>query len=1744
MLGTLPSTHRMAVRGLGLLRLWLAIVMILLSVAVVASPVWAAGTISLTNLNVAVSEDFDTLASSGTSSTVPNGWEFLESGTSASVNGLYTAGTGSSNTGDTYSFGATGSSDRALGALRSGTINTIIGAHFTNDTGSTITQLTISYTGELWRLGTTGRDDRIDFQYSLTATGLNTGAFVDVNELDVVTPDSSGTAGARDGNDPQFRTTVSHTITGLTIDPGASFWIRWVDFDASGADDGLAIDDFSLIPGGASSSTNPTGSATVTPASVDAGDTTLITVDVTPGTNPASTNLSVVANLAAIGGSINQTLYDDGTHGDVTSGDLTFSFEATVDAATAAGIYDLPITISDDEGRSSNTSVALTVTAPAGDAKVVISQVYGGGGNADATLKNDFIELYNAGTASQSLAGWSVQYASAAGTSWQVTTLSGVIAPGQYYLIQQAAGNGGTLDLPPPHAIGTIPMSATSGKVALVSSASPLSGACPIGNPLVVDFVGYGSANCFEGSGPTDLLSNTTAALRLGDGATDTDDNANDFEVGAPYPLHVDYAPSVLSTTPASNATDVAPASSIEITFSEPVVVTGSWFSIVCANSGSHTATVSGGPTVYTLNPDVDFDADEQCTVTLVASQISDVDSDDPPDTMAANYVWSFTTGSVAVCGSTFTPIYAVQGSGMSAAITGIVTVEGVVIGDFEGSGGLGGFYLQDPEGDNDPTTSDGIFVYTGGTDTVSVGQHVRVTGYARERFNLTSLNGANDNNAAVPAANITICGEGAEITPVEVTMPFPSSTYLERFEGMLVTLPQALTIAEYFDYERYGEIVLSYPDDIATLTGPKRFYTPTAIVAPGAPAAALAAEYELRKITLDDGLGVQNPNTLRHPNGQPFGINNSFRGGDKVQGVTGVLSYDFSLYRIQPTAPATYTAVNPRPAAPEDVGGRLKVGAFNTLNYFLTLDALDDSTNNDDPADNVCGGNANLDCRGADLSQPNEFPRQRAKLLQAIIGLDADVLGLNELENTPGVEPLADIVSGLNDILGPNTYAYIDTGTLGTDAIKVGIIYKPAKVTPVGNYAVLTSSVDPRFDESRNRPSLAQTFEEVGTGARFTVAVNHLKSKGSACAGDPDTGDGQGNCNGTRTNAARALVDWLASDPTGSGDPDFLILGDLNSYAQEDPIKAIIAGADDTLGTSDDWTNLIAHFQGLFAYSYVFDGQLGYLDHALANASIFPQVTGATDWHINADESDVYDYDTSFKPASQQAIYEENAYRTADHDPVLIGLNLTAPTPPNSAPVVVDDNYTVDANATLTVPGEGVLANDSDPDNDPLTAVLVSDVSNGVLTLNPNGSFTYTPSAGFVGTDSFTYQASDGELTSNVATVTITVQGQSGPPSIAPIDDLVPRGEVPVELCAQGTGWLYISVTDPDTPVNALTFSASSTNNALVGAGQVQVAALSSPANGFRVQVTPTNGQSGTAQVTLTVSDGTGSASYSFRVIVGTPANETLNGSDGPDIIFGMGGNDKLNGKGGNDMLCAPSGNVQLAGGAGADILVSGAGNDKLSGNDGNDMLFAGAGNDTLEGGNGDDWLEGDAGNDTLKGGPGNDSLFGGADNDTLEGSEGDDLLDGGDGKDALKGGDGNDTLRGGAGNDTLEGGNGDDTLYGDADDDTLKGGNGDDTLYGGDGKDSLEGGEGIDILYGDAGDDTLKGGNGNDLLYGGDGNDTLEGGNGDDELYGGDGNDTLKGGNGADFFDGGEGTDTASDFKANQGDTRINIP
>jgi uncharacterized protein len=709
-------------------------------------------------------------------------------------------------------------------------------------------------------------------------------------------------------------------------------------------------------------------------------------------------------------------------------------------------------------------------------------------------------------------------------------------------------------------------------------------------------------------------------------------------------PRVFDAAPEVDGTYPVSGATDFPVNANLTVSFNEPVNVSDPWYTLVCSVSGISgvSTTYSGGPTDFTIDPSGSLADGETCTLTILADAVTDQDGFDPPDNMVMNFVVGFSP--FDVCAQPYTPAYQIQGSGLSAAITGNVTTEGVVVGDFEGSSANSGFFLQDLNGDGDPATSDGIFVYTGSSDLVSAGQVVRVTGYARERFNQTTINGSNSNTAAVPAANIVQCGTGS-VPPVDVTLPFANADYPERYEGMLVRFPEPLVIAEYFNYDRFGEIVLAKP-----LNGETRPFTGTAIDAPGAPANARTLANSLSRITLDDNQSAQNPPVLRHPNGQPFSLSNRFRGGDTVQNAVGVLGYDFSLYRIFPTGPADYTATNPRPAEPEAVGGGLRVAAMNTLNFFVTADY---PTGN--PLDNKCGPANDVECRGWDSDQPTEFTRQRDKLLTALSGLNADVIGLNELENSTGVEPLESIVSGLPG------YDYIHTGTIGTDAIKVGMIYRPAVVTPVGDYKLLTTAVDPRFIDTKSRPSLAQTFEVIATGARFTVVVDHFKSKGSDCndIGDPDFGDGQGNCSQTRKAAAQALVDWIATDPTGSGDADYIIMGDLNSYAREESIDAIKAGADDTIGTYDDYTNLINKYQGIYAYSYTFDGQAGYLDHALSFPSLTAQVTGAADWHINSDEPDVLDYDTSFKPPAQDALYEVNPNRTSDHDPVVVGMDL-----------------------------------------------------------------------------------------------------------------------------------------------------------------------------------------------------------------------------------------------------------------------------------------------------------------------------------------------------------------------------------------------------------------------------------------------------------------------------------------------------
>ncbi|MEL6939979.1 MAG: ExeM/NucH family extracellular endonuclease [Cyanobacteria bacterium J06598_1] len=391
---------------------------------------------------------------------------------------------------------------------------------------------------------------------------------------------------------------------------------------------------------------------------------------------------------------------------------------------------------------------------------------------------------------------------------------------------------------------------------------------------------------------------------------------------------------------------------------------------------------------------------------------------------------------------------------------------------------------------------------------------------------------------------------------------------------------------------------------------------------------------------------------------GQPLSASNPLRGGDTVVGLTGVLSFDFDNYRIHNNEGVDFQPTNPRPAVPADVGGSLKLVSLNVLNFFTTVDQ----------ENNPGSGPSNLPPRGADSE--TEYARQLQKLVTAIALMDADILGLVELENEfgdtngDGQFAIGALVDALNEEMGEGTYAFVspeqsfaDTG----DAISVGAIYKPATVQVADGTSVETLTDEdlpalglsgPLFDgSSTNRAALAVTFEEVSSSARFTLSVNHLKSKGGSGSGDnADVNDGQGNFNGTRTRGAEAIAAWLATDPTGSGDADFMIVGDLNAYAKEDPIVAL-----EDLG----YTDLAAEFLGDDkTYSFVFDGQVGTLDYAMANETMRSQVTGATEWHINADEPDAIDYNLDFN--RDAALFDgQTPFRTSDHDPIIVGLDL-----------------------------------------------------------------------------------------------------------------------------------------------------------------------------------------------------------------------------------------------------------------------------------------------------------------------------------------------------------------------------------------------------------------------------------------------------------------------------------------------------
>ena len=895
-------------------------------------------------------------------------------------------------------------------------------------------------------------------------------------------------------------------------------------------------------------------------------------------------------------------------------------------------------------------ALSLALIPPSQSARALASEIFISE-YIEGTSNNKAIEIYNGTGAAVDLStgGYNLQmYFNGNATAGLTINLTGTVADGDVYVIAHSSASAAIL----AQADQTNGAGWFNGDDAVVLRKGT----------TVIDAIGQiGFDPGSEwGTGLTSTADNTLrrkGTISAGDtNGSDAFDPSiewdgfatNTFDgLGSHTLASADQPPAVTSTYPSDGTAGVPVDTNLTITFTESVNVSGAWYELNCSVSGIKSGVVSGGPTVFTINPDTNLIGGESCTLTVFAANVTDQDANDPPDNMTLNFTAGFST--VDVCTLAFTPIYDIQGSGPNAAITGSVTTQGVVVGDYEGaSPTLRGFYLQDSEGDGDDSTSDGIFVFNGNNNYVNLGDVVRVAGSVSEFQGQTQIS----------ASSVVNCGTGS-VTPADVTFPVPSSTYLEQYEGMLVRLPQTLYVTEHFQLGRFGQVVMS---------SGARLQQPTNVTTPGASALALQADNNLNRIIIDDAVNGQNPDPILFGRGGlSLSASNTLRGGDTATGIVGVMTYTWAgnsasgnAYRVRPInalggGVPEFEPANPRPTSVPAVGGTLKVVGMNLLNYFNTFDGLPDTVNN-------CAlgvGGAAADCRGADTQ--SEFDRQWPKTVAAILAMDADVIGVNEIEND-GYGPtsaISELVDQLNAATVSGTFAFIDVDTatgqvnaLGTDAIKVGLIYKPASVTPVGQTAALNSVAFVNGGDSaeRSRPSLAQAFQQNANGQIFIVDVNHLKSKGSACD-TPNAGDGQGNCNQVRVNSAIELMNWLASDPTGTGDPDILLIGDYNSYAMEDPITTI---------RNAGFTNLISTFLGPDAYSYVFDGQWGYLDQALGSPSILPLITGVGDYHINADEPSVLDYNTNFKTVNlQNTLYASDQFRNSDHDSVIVGLCL-----------------------------------------------------------------------------------------------------------------------------------------------------------------------------------------------------------------------------------------------------------------------------------------------------------------------------------------------------------------------------------------------------------------------------------------------------------------------------------------------------
>lgn len=804
---------------------------------------------------------------------------------------------------------------------------------------------------------------------------------------------------------------------------------------------------------------------------------------------------------------------------------------------------------------TSLVATPVTATANPGGTALVISEVYGGGGNSGATYTHDFIELYNPTSAPISLTGHTVEYFSASGGSGGSTPLTGSVPANGHYLVQEAMGAGGTTALPAPDASGSLAMSGSNGSVALKN------------NGTTLDLVGYGTATLREGAAAP-ALSSTTAATRNAE-RTDTDNNAADFTAAAPAPQ----------------------------------------------SSGRGTPPV------------------------------------DPPDPVVTDLT-----------------IAEIQGTGATSPVVNqLVSTTGVVTAAFP-TGGFNGFYIQTGGADTTPGASDGLFVYEPGFDTgITVGDSVDVEGTVKEFNGLTEIDATKIAEiAALPPVvpNTELPGSACELPGTGCPGTAALDAQREELEGEAFAPTAPMTVTDAYDFgvsssSFFGEIGIAAGSTIPLVT-------PTEVVdaQDTAGIAARTAYNDAHRVVLDDGSSANYWNTSNTASAQDQPLpwltaDHTVRVGAQVSFDQPVI-LDFRFgWKLQPQRQVVgvptglVTFEQDRPQAPAPVGGDVQLATFNVLNYFTTLGG--DVPGCSPFVDRDGNPIATRGCSGPNGPRgawnPVSFERQQAKIVRAINTMDADIVSLEELENSRTVdggdrdEAISALVAALNADAGRVRWAYAASPAVlpaAEDVIRNGFIYDPSTIETVGESKILDV---PAFDNARE--PVAQMFKGKGgpTGQKFAVIANHFKSKGSGV----DDGTGQGNANPDRIAQARALVAFADSFAAERGTERVFLTGDFNAYSEEDPVQEIESAGYVSLKSTDDPDE----------ESYSFAGASGSLDHVFANAAAQEMVTGVDLWEINANESVFYQY-SRFNYVGTD-LYRADVFASSDHNPEVVGISLPA---------------------------------------------------------------------------------------------------------------------------------------------------------------------------------------------------------------------------------------------------------------------------------------------------------------------------------------------------------------------------------------------------------------------------------------------------------------------------------------------------